>query len=628
MFKKILIANRGEIACRIIRTCRRMGIQTVAVYSEVDQTALHVGQADEAIFLGASPASESYLRIDKIIHAARKTGAQAIHPGYGFLSENADFADALETEGISLIGPSASVIRLMGDKVQARQAAIRCAIPVVPGTEEPLKDASQALSISKKIGYPLMIKAVAGGGGKGMRLVHDASEFTAAFEAAQREAQSSFRDSRIFLERFIERPRHIEIQVLGDQHGQIIHLGERECSLQRRHQKVIEESPSSFLDQKTREKMTSQAIQLTQAVGYTSVGTVEFLVDQNKNFYFLEMNTRLQVEHTVTEQVTGLDLVEEMIRVARGEPLRYKQEEINFKGHAVEARICAEDPTLDFIPSPGKLIKYKEPLEARVDSGVEEGDEVSSFYDPLLSKVITHGKTREEAFSRLTQSLNQYVIEGTGQNLSFLMALTQHTEVLKGNLYTHFIQDVFPNGYRPERPAASSIEALFKWCAVLVQGVSSVVIVKVPHAIEEVILSDCPYNLEEIRESRICLKEKLTDKKHWLQISRLTWGVEVSGYGCKAFYEIYLSHLKPYLKYLPELEQGIKEPYVLTPMPGKIVRLMARVGDSLKQDQPIAIVEAMKMENILRSPQAGHVKEIYVQEGQTLESRQKILEFG
>ena len=627
-FSKILIANRGEIACRIIKTCKRLGIQTVAVYSEADQNALHVDQADEAVLIGPAPASESYLQVDKIIEVAQNRGAQAIHPGYGFLSENAGFAEKLAQAGIKLIGPSPKVIELMGDKIKAREQAVSCGVNVIPGTGDPVSDIRHAKSIAADIGYPLMIKAAAGGGGKGMRLARDESQLIEGVEGAQREAQSSFGDARIFIEKFIEKPRHIEVQILGDSHGNVVHLGERECSIQRRHQKVIEESPSPFINEKTRSEMTAQAVKLAQAVGYESAGTVEFIADQSQNFYFLEMNTRLQVEHAVTEMVTGRDLVEDMIRIAAGEPLGFSQSDVDMTGHSVEARVYAEDPTMDFIPSPGKLFNYQEPENVRMDSGVEEGDEVSLFYDPMISKVITHGTTRQEAYAQMGEALNSYVIRGLGHNISFLNALVNHPKVLKGDIHTHFIAEEYPNGFDPEK--VSGYEDLFKHAAALLfaeQNGLGHVLIKKGEAIESLSPSTSGYKLLESSDTSLKIQGP-AGKTHTLQYSLSTSDIILEGYGAKIQLEVYPSHLKSYLRHLPK-DGGKKiDPFITTPMPGKLIQLMIKEGDSLKRGQPVAIVEAMKMENILRAPQDGLVKKICANEGQTLESKQRILEVG
>ncbi len=460
MFETILIANRGEIACRIIKTCRKLGIRTVAVYSDADADALHVAMADEAVRLGPPPAAQSYLNIEAIVEACRKTGAQAVHPGYGFLSERAAFARALEAAGITFIGPPAAAIEAMGDKIESKRLARAAGVSTVPGTLESVADPDEARRVARAIGYPVMIKASAGGGGKGMRIARDERELLEGLARARSEARSSFGDDRVFLERFVEQPRHIEIQVLGDRHGNIVHLGERECSIQRRHQKVIEEAPSPFLDKATRRAMGEQAVALARAVGYFSAGTVEFIVDPQRNFYFLEMNTRLQVEHPVTELVTGLDLVELMIRVAAGEPLPFRQEEVRLEGWAIEARVYAEDPARGFLPSVGRLVRYREPTgkEIRVDSGVYEGGEVSIHYDPMIAKLCARGPDRRAAIAVAREAIDSFLIRGPTHNLSFLAAVLAHPRFQEGRLSTGFIAEEFGERFRGAELAPSRLE--------------------------------------------------------------------------------------------------------------------------------------------------------------------------
>ncbi|HRX81398.1 MAG TPA: acetyl-CoA carboxylase biotin carboxylase subunit, partial [Pirellulaceae bacterium] len=447
MFTKILIANRGEIACRVIKTARKMGIQTVAVYSEADRDALHVSLADEAVCIGPPPSTQSYLVIDTIVQACRDTGAQAVHPGYGFLSERAEFAERLAEAGIAFIGPNVHAIKSMGDKITSKKLAIVAGVNTIPGHADIIEDADTAVTIAQGIGYPVMIKATAGGGGKGMRIARSDDECREGFLRASNEARSSFGDERVFLEKYIEEPRHIEIQVLADKHGNVVYLGERECSLQRRHQKVIEEAPSPFLDEATRAAMGEQAVALARAVNYESVGTVEFIVDADRNFYFLEMNTRLQVEHPVTELVTGLDLVELMIRVAAGETLPMSQADVKLNGWAIEARVYAEDPCRGFLPSIGRLVRYLPPPESdvvRVDTGVYEGGEVSMHYDPMIAKLITYGTTREQAIAHMREALNESYIRGVSHNISFLAALIEHKRFQEGRISTNMIAEEYP----------------------------------------------------------------------------------------------------------------------------------------------------------------------------------------
>src|SRR3954465_6927310 len=459
MFKRILIANRGEIACRVIKTARRMGVETVAVYSEADRDALHVEMADEAVFIGPPAAAESYLVIEKIVEACKATGAEAVHPGYGFLSEREAFPRALEAAGIVFIGPNPGAIAAMGDKIESKKAAAKAKVSTVPGHLGVIEDDKHAVQIADEIGYPVMIKASAGGGGKGMRIAHSKAEVAEGFNLAKAEARSSFGDDRVFIENFIVDPRHIEIQVLGDKHGNVIYLGERECSIQRRNQKVIEEAPSPLLDKPTRRKMGEQAVSLAKAVGYDSAGTVEFVAGQDKSFYFLEMNTRLQVEHPVTELVTGIDLVEQMIRVAAGEPLRLKQSDVKLAGWAVESRIYAEDPTRNFLPSTGRLTTYRPPEEkhangirARNDAGVYEGGEISIWYDPMIAKLVTHAKTREAAIDAQADALDAFAIDGIPHNIAFLARLMAHPRWRAGKLSTGFIAEEFPDGFHNRAP--------------------------------------------------------------------------------------------------------------------------------------------------------------------------------
>src|SRR6202166_1755581 len=459
MFKRILIANRGEIACRVIKTARRMGIETIAVYSEADRDALHVEMADDAVLIGPPQAAESYLLIDKIVEACRKTGAEAVHPGYGFLSEREAFPKALEAAGVVFIGPNPKAIAAMGDKIESKKAAAAAKGSTVPGHLGVIADEAEAMKIADQIGYPVMIKASAGGGGKGMRIAHAKSEVAEGFTRAKSEAKSSFGDDRVFIEKFITDPRHIEIQVLGDKHGNIIYLGERECSIQRRNQKVIEEAPSSLLDAATRKKMGEQAVALAKAVGYDSAGTVEFVAAQDKSFYFLEMNTRLQVEHPVTELITGIDLVEQMIRSAAGEKLSLKQSDVKLAGWAVESRVYAEDPYRKFLPSIGRLTRYRPPAErptggvtVRNDTGVTEGGEISIYYDPMIAKLVTHAPTRAEAIEAQSDALDAFVIDGIRHNIPFLSALMAHPRWKAGKLSTGFIAEEFPEGFHPIAP--------------------------------------------------------------------------------------------------------------------------------------------------------------------------------
>ena len=467
MFKKVLVANRGEIAVRVMRTCRRLGIKSVAVYCDTDADALHVDMADEAVYLGPPPASESYLVVDKIVDACKRTGADAVHPGYGFLSERSDFAAALDVAGVAFIGPNAHAIGAMGDKIESKKLAAAAGVSTIPGHPDAISDQDEAVSVAEAVGFPVMLKASAGGGGKGMRIAHSFDEVVEGFNLARSEAASSFGDDRVFIERFVESPRHIEIQVLGDKHGNIIHLGERECSIQRRNQKIVEEAPSPAVDAALRAEMGTQAVALAKAVSYDSAGTVEFIMDPEKRFYFLEMNTRLQVEHPVTELITGTDLVEQMIRVAAGEPLAISQADVTIGGWAIESRVYAEDPYRGFLPSIGRLSRYKPPPEGeydhattRIDSGVVEGSEISLYFDPLISKLVTHAGDRSAAVSAMQDALDSYIIDGIGHNLPFLSALMAHPRWQAGRLSTAFIAEEYPDGFSPVEPSQNVRDAL------------------------------------------------------------------------------------------------------------------------------------------------------------------------
>ncbi|RMD64469.1 MAG: acetyl-CoA carboxylase biotin carboxylase subunit, partial [Alphaproteobacteria bacterium] len=475
MFDKILIANRGEIACRVMRTARRMGIKTVAVHSEADRGALHVEMADESVAIGPAPAAESYLAIDRIVEACRRTGAQAVHPGFGFLAENPVFVEALQAEGIVFIGPAPDAIRAMGDKIESKRLAAEAGVSTVPGHMGLIADEDEAARIAADIGFPVMIKASAGGGGKGMRIARTVEEAREGFRSARNEARASFGDERIFIEKFIEQPRHIEIQVLADGYGNIVHLGERECSIQRRHQKVIEEAPSPLLDAETRAAMGAQAVALARAVGYRSAGTVEFIADNARNFYFLEMNTRIQVEHPVTEMVTGLDLVEWMIRIAAGEALAFRQDDIRLDGWALECRVYAEDPVRNFMPSIGRLVRYREPpagAHLRIDSGVVEGSEITVYYDPMIAKVVTHGATREEAIAEMRAALDAFYVRGINHNIAFLAAVLANPRFAEGRLSTDFIAEEFPDGFRPGSPEEAVRTVMIATAAVIQRRLS------------------------------------------------------------------------------------------------------------------------------------------------------------
>ncbi|MGB8274968.1 MAG: acetyl/propionyl/methylcrotonyl-CoA carboxylase subunit alpha [Alphaproteobacteria bacterium] len=660
MFKKILIANRGEIACRIIATARRMGLATVAVYSEADADARHVREADEAVLIGPSPAAQSYLVAEKILKAAKDTGAEAIHPGYGFLSERAEFAKAVEKAGLVFIGPGPKSIAAMGDKIESKKLAMKAGVNTIPGCMDVIKDAKEAVKIARDIGYPVMIKASAGGGGKGMRIAGNDEEARDGFRSATNEARSSFGDERVFIEKFIEQPRHIEIQVLGDTHGNMVYLGERECSIQRRNQKVIEEAPSPFIDAKTRKAMGEQAVALAKAVGYHSAGTVEFVAGADKSFYFLEMNTRLQVEHPVTECVTGLDLVEQMIRIARGEKLSFTQKDVKLDGWAIEARVYAEDPFRNFLPSIGRLARYRPPSRAegvRVDTGVYEGAEISMYYDPMIAKVIAHGATREEATARMRTALDEYYVRGVSHNISFLSALLAHPRFVAGRLTTSFVADEYPGGFHPadvphDEPQMPAALATFvhqrgverqamisgqlpghnrtvprEWTAVIAGTRYSA---KVDNETDgyDIHLDGRTYAIRSgWAPGEPLFRCLLNGRSITVQVERLPVGYRLFHGGA----QVDVLVLRPRAAELNAL-MPVKEPpdlskFVLSPMPGLLVSVAVETGQEIRAGEELAVVEAMKMENILRADRDGTIAVVHAQPGDSLAVDQKILEF-
>ena len=659
MFDKILIANRGEIACRVIKSAQKMGIKTVAVYSDADRDALHVQLADEAVHIGASPSAESYLVADRIVQACTDTGAQAVHPGYGFLSENSAFCDTLSKKNIAFIGPKTRAIEAMGDKITSKKLAEKSGVNTIPGFTGVLKDGDHAVEIAADVGYPVMLKATAGGGGKGMRVARNDDECRDGFDRAANEARSSFGDDRIFMEKFIEEPRHIEIQVIADGHGNVVYLNERECSLQRRHQKVIEEAPSPFLDAKTRKKMGEQAVALSKAVDYESAGTVEFIVDQKRNFYFLEMNTRLQVEHPVTEMTTGIDLVELMIRVAAGEELPIAQKDVIINGWAIESRVYAEDPARNFLPSTGRLIYYRPPAESgnvRVDTGVFEGGEVSMFYDPMIAKLITYGQDRDDAINRMRAALDQFVIRGVSSNLPFLSALVAHEKFASGDINTNTIAEEYPEGFdaaaaAPEDPApmvvvAAAMVRSYRDRAAKIDGQLDghqrrvpgdwVVIMHGEHhpvtavpveggfdvAYEGTTYSarsdwqfgDHLYN-GTINGDAVSMQIHRDNQKY-----RLWHG----GHQCD------LSILTPreaeLMKLMPEKAPPDVSRHLLAPMPGLLVSVAVKEGDEVKIGEELAVLEAMKMENTLRAERNGIVAKVHFEAGASLEVDELIME--
>ncbi|MBN8843397.1 MAG: acetyl/propionyl/methylcrotonyl-CoA carboxylase subunit alpha [Sphingomonadales bacterium] len=666
MFKKILIANRGEIACRVIKTARRMGIATVAVYSDADARAPFVQMADEALHIGPSPASESYLIADKIIAACKQTGAEAVHPGYGFLSERTSFAEALAKENIAFIGPPVNAIAAMGDKIESKKLAKEAGVNVVPGFVGEIRDTEHAVEISNEIGYPVMMKASAGGGGKGMRLAYDEKDVREGFEATKREGLNSFGDDRVFIEKFILNPRHIEIQILGDQHGNTLYLNERECSIQRRHQKVVEEAPSPFVSPAMRKAMGEQCVALSKAVGYYSAGTVELIVSgadpTGESFYFLEMNTRLQVEHPVTEAITGIDLVEQMIRVAAGEKLELTQDDVKIDGWAIENRVYAEDPYRGFLPSTGRLVRYRTPVPAwegdergidgvRVDAGVEEGGEVSIFYDPMIAKLITWGKTRDEAADLQIAALDRFELEGLGHNIDFVSAIMQHPRFRSGELTTGFIAEEYPEGFhgaptdekiaralaaiagfmasaeadrarRTDGQLGDRLEPPAKWQVSIDGEAHKVKIgekhIKVDGDKIDIALEYTPGDrlvVAEIDESELAVKVaktrggwRMTARGHIHDVRVLPW------------------HVAPLSAHMIEKIPPDLSKFLICPMPGLLVALHVGAGDKVEAGQPLATVEAMKMENILRAEKSGVVKIVNAAQGDSLAVDAVILE--
>ncbi len=662
MFNKILIANRGEIACRVIKTARRMGITTVAVYSDADANALHVRMADEAIHIGAAASAESYLRIERIVQACLDSGAEAVHPGYGFLSENAEFCQALAAAGIAFIGPEEKAITSMGDKITSKLLAQEAGVSTVPGYTDVINGAEHAVEIAQQIGYPVMLKASAGGGGKGMRVVWNDEECRDGFERATNEARSSFGDDRVFAEKFIEEPRHIEIQVLADKHGNVIYLGERECSIQRRHQKVIEEAPSPFLDEATRQAMGEQAVALARAVDYCSAGTVEFIVDANRNFYFLEMNTRLQVEHPVTELITGQDLVEHMIRVANNEPLGLTQADVKLTGWAMETRVYAEDPFRNFLPSIGRLSRYTPPVESanvRVDTGIEQGSEVSMFYDPMIAKLITYGEDRDQAIARMADALDAYYIRGVSHNISFLNALILHPRFAEGRLTTNFIAEEYPDGFHAADVPQS--DPLFPVAVTAVVHARTLAraaqISGQTHRFERqpqtawVVVANgehYPLHVEHETGSRYRVDhagQTYQIDTDWQCGERLI-SADINGQrvhvqldphraGYKAFHrgaETELLVLTPrtaaLTSHMLEKEAPDLSRFLLSPMPGLLIRLTVAEGDEVKAGEELAVIEAMKMENSLRAENDGVVSKVLAAEGDSLMVDQPIVEFA
>jgi propionyl-CoA carboxylase alpha chain len=661
MFKKLLIANRGEIACRIIRTARRMGIRTVAVFSEADRDALHVDLADEAVCIGPPPSRDSYLAIDRIIAACQQTGAEAVHPGYGFLSENAEFSRRLEEAGIVFIGPKPESVAAVGDKIASKRIARDARVNTIPGHHDPIESAEQAVAIARRVGYPVMIKASAGGGGRGLRVATNDKEAEGGFASCRAEAKTAFGDDRVFIEKFIEHPRHIEIQVLGDAHGNVVYLGERECSLQRRHQKVLEEAPSPFLDDATRRAMGEQAVALARAVRYQSAGTVEFVVGKDRRFYFLEVNTRLQVEHPVTEMVTGLDLVELMIRVAAGEPLPFTQEDVRRDGWALECRINAEDPLRGFLPSTGRLIRYRPPQEVagavRVDTGVYEGGEIPVYYDSMIAKLITHGRTREEAVARMQQALNAFVIRGISANIAFQAALIQHPRFVAGDLHTGLIAEEFPTGFHPSRlaprdpvllaAAAGYARRRYIDRATRIGGqlkghgrrVGSDWVVqlqgdKVPLGVTLV-----PGGADVTHEGRthaLRTSWRLGDllmcgtwdgEPVCLQVERIGLRYRVFHEGTQVDALVMTARAAELRALMPDKPPPDLSKFLISPMPGLLADVAVRVGQPVRAGETLVVIEAMKMQNVMRAETDAVVAELLARPGDSLSVDQPILRF-
>jgi propionyl-CoA carboxylase alpha chain len=659
MFSKILIANRGEIAVRIIKTCRRMRIATVVVYSEADADSMAVEMADEAVFIGPAPASESYLVADKIVAACRETGAEAVHPGFGFLSENAGFARRLAEEGIVFIGPNPEAIAAMGDKIESKKAAGRAGVSTVPGHVGEISDTAHAVQIAEEIGYPVMIKASAGGGGKGIRVAWTRQDVEEGFPAVQAEARSSFGDDRIFIEKFIESPRHIEIQVLGDKHGNVVHLFERECSIQRRNQKVIEEAPSPLLDEATRKAMGDQAIALAKAVGYDSAGTVEFVAGQDRSFFFLEMNTRLQVEHPVTELITGVDLVEQMIRSAAGEPLAFSQDDLKINGWAIESRIYAEDPYRGFLPSIGRLVRYRPPQEraadgltVRNDAGVREGDEISMFYDPMISKLSTWAPTRLAAIDAMGEALETFHIEGLGHNIPFLVAVMDEDRFRSGQLSTSYIKDEFPEGFHGTAPTPRQTDIQIAAACAMHQVMSErawpgrgrsdwvvnlggadhpvrlsldgdAVSVELTEAGRRLVLSDIDW-----RPGQPVFAATLDGARFSAQVRPAAEGFVIRHRAAEARVLVLTPVSALLHKRLPAKQAADTAKLVLSPMPGLVVSLSVVEGQEVKTGEVVAIIEAMKMQNIIRAERDGTVKVVGPKAGDSVAADEVLVEFA
>ncbi len=675
MFNKILIANRGEIACRVIKTARKMGIETVAIYSDADRQALHVKMADQAIHVGPAPANQSYIVIDKVMQAVTQSGAQAVHPGYGFLSENARFAQALEQAGIAFVGPPVGAIEKMGDKITSKKIAQEAGVNTVPGYMGLINDAEDAVRIANDVGYPVMIKASAGGGGKGMRIAWNDDEAREGFQSSKNEAANSFGDDRIFIEKFITQPRHIEIQVLCDSHGNGIYLGERECSIQRRNQKVVEEAPSPFLDQATRQAMGEQSVALAKAVGYASAGTVEFIVDGDRNFYFLEMNTRLQVEHPVTELITGVDLVEQMIRVAAGAPLSISQDDVTLTGWAIENRLYAEDPYRNFLPSIGRLTRYRPPAETttytpgtaagdvgdivvRNDTGVFEGGEISMFYDPMIAKLCTWAPTRDAAIEAMRVALDSFEVEGIGHNLPFLAAVMDHPKFVSGEMTTAFIEEEFPDGFDGVNLPESELRRIAACCAAM-HRVAEIRRTQVSGRMDNharrvgnswvVTLQGCEFALKltadpqgttvefedgenirvasDWRPGHTVARLATDDAPLVLKVDKITQGFRIRSRGADLTVKVRRPRQAELAALMPEKLPPDTSKFLLCPMPGLVVKVDVEVGQTVEAGQALCTIEAMKMENILRAEKKAVIHELRASAGDSLAVDDVILTF-
>jgi propionyl-CoA carboxylase alpha chain len=674
MFDSVLIANRGEIACRIIRSARALGMRTIAVYSEADKNALHVDMASDAILLGPAPAAQSYLNVDALIRAVEESGADCVHPGYGFLSENAQFAERLAAAGVAFVGPTIEAVHKMGDKIASKKIAMAAGVPTVPGGGGAVEDAAEARRIAREIGYPVMLKASAGGGGKGMRVVAEESQIEDSLRACRNEAKGAFGDDRVFVEKFIVRPRHIEIQVLADQHGTVLHLGERECSIQRRHQKVIEECPSPFVTPQMRERMGAAAVALAREVGYTSAGTVEFVVDAERNFYFLEMNTRLQVEHPVTEMVTGVDIVEQMFRVAAGEKLSFSQSDVTWKGSAIEARLYAEDPTRGFLPAIGRLVKYREPTSGvfgtqksvRIDAGVTEGDEITRFYDPMISKLIANGPTRDEAIRSMCRALDEFEVRGLATNIEFLAAIMAHPRFHAAELDTGFIAKEFGDRFIPMQGNYPDVGRLVAVAAVMsrilaarrtnlqprlrdgtpspapshprVEDDGWVVVLNNAHYAVQIAVAEDGYEVRTATHtylvrtdwspSKSLFQARIDGEDIIVQCERAGDTITFRHSGFRAIARVMTPRAADMLSRMPEKTNARTQKILVSPMPGLVKSIVVAAGAEVRIGDPLISVEAMKMENQLTAEADGTVKAILVAPGQSVEVNQTLIEFA